>query len=62
LFERWELIMDNAWNERHQIYTPIRLFTVSGMFTIFFGWSKVLQECVPGQGTAISSVNTSMLS
>jgi hypothetical protein len=47
LFEYWELVMDKAWNEQHKTYIPVRLLTVSGMFTIFFTLSKTLQEGAP---------------
>jgi hypothetical protein len=41
-------------DEHYKIYIPVRLFTVSGMFTNFFGLSKKLQD-VSGQVTTSSS-------
>jgi hypothetical protein len=52
--------MDNAWKEQCKLYIPVRLFTVSGMFAIFLGLSKILQEVAAGQVTTTSSVNISI--
>jgi hypothetical protein len=51
--------MDNAWKEQRSIYIPVRLFTVSAMFPVFFVLSKTLREGAPVQVSHTSSVKPS---